>query len=263
VPKDNVKMKVTQLWVTWRMRAAIALALILVTAVLIWVGYWQPGTGFHGYYTFDGKWQPAKTFWDWMDLLVVPFVLGMVALWFTWVTNQRQREIELDRLREDSLQSYFDRMVDLLKEELSDSKADDVKPDIARARTLTVLRQLDGDRKGLLLQFLYEAGLIGGKTKEKEHAKGIEVSLFGADLSKADLRGADLQGADLSYADLTEADLYCADRRWANLFGAILRGADLTGADLQEATVGVVTKDQLVQVKPLKGATMPNGTVHE
>jgi uncharacterized protein YjbI with pentapeptide repeats len=54
------------------------------------------------------------------------------------------------------------------------------------------------------------------------------------------LGGGDLRGANLSDADLT--------------------GADLTGADLEGATV---TAEQLDQAKTLKGATMPDGTVHE
>jgi uncharacterized protein YjbI with pentapeptide repeats len=37
-------------------------------------------------------------------------------------------------------------------------------------------------------------------------------------------------------------------------------GADLSGTDLRGA---IVTDEQLAQAKSLKGATMPDGTVHE
>jgi uncharacterized protein YjbI with pentapeptide repeats len=40
----------------------------------------------------------------------------------------------------------------------------------------------------------------------------------------------------------------------------ILDEADLSGADLSEANV---TLEQLAQVRSLKGATMPDGTLHE
>jgi uncharacterized protein YjbI with pentapeptide repeats len=128
-----------------------------------------------------------------------------------------------------------------------DTQGNDVST-LARARTLTVLTRLDGDRKARVVQFLMEADLI---------SKGeVVVSLYGADLSganlskvpnlsKADLSnallgGANLSGdflieADLSNADLSEANLGEAILLRADLSDAILRGADLRGADLSLA----------------------------
>jgi uncharacterized protein YjbI with pentapeptide repeats len=56
-------------------------------------------------------------------------------------------------------------------------------------------------------------------------------------------------------AYLGKADLFAADLREANL-----DGADVSWADLSSATV---TQEQLDQVKPLEGATMPNGQKYE
>jgi uncharacterized protein YjbI with pentapeptide repeats len=84
---------------------------------------------------------------------------------------------------------------------------------------------------------------------------GVQVDLFGAqlsgaDLTEANLSGADLRGADLWKADLLKADLLKADLSGASLMGASLSraylggarlygahlfGADLSGADLREA----------------------------
>ena len=147
---------------------------------------------------------------------------------------------------------------------------------MARARTLTVLPRLDGDRKARVVQFLYEAGLItrnhavlelaGGDLSE---AKLSNAYLIGADLSHAHLNGADLRytkgfhvtlrsasliGADLSHAYLYEAVLSTANLRGANLSGSYLSGADLSGAK-------GLTADQLDQAKFLDGATMPDGTI--
>jgi uncharacterized protein YjbI with pentapeptide repeats len=149
---------------------------------------------------------------------------------------------------------------------------------VARARTLTVLPRLDGERKRSVLQFLYESRLI---TKNR-----VVVDLWPADLSGAYLSGADLREADLSGADLREADL-----RWASLSGADLRGAHLRRANLSYAVLGgaylsmahleganlqgayEVTKDGSVQLitnaelaqqaETLEGATMPNGQKYE
>jgi uncharacterized protein YjbI with pentapeptide repeats len=74
---------------------------------------------------------------------------------------------------------------------------------VARARTLTALTRLDGERKRSVLQFLYESGLV-----TKDHAV---VDLWGADLSKANLSAANLHTVGLSEANLREADLNAAD----------------------------------------------------
>jgi uncharacterized protein YjbI with pentapeptide repeats len=56
--------------------------------------------------------------------------------------------------------------------------------------------QLDGERKALLLEFLWLSGLVGIVEEGEEHEKAC-VSLFGADLTEACLSGADLTGAEV------------------------------------------------------------------
>ena len=102
--------------------------------------------------------------------------------------------------------------------------------EVARAHTLTALRRVGKDRKGLLLQFLHESHLIEGE-------KPI-VDLRGADLREADLREADMSGV--------------------NLVGANLSGANLSGARLNGATVAA---EQLAAVRSLHGAILPDGSM--
>src|SRR5688572_26778794 len=127
-----------------------------------------------------------KTLWDWMELLIIPLILAMGAFYLNRsereVERERverrakferqraeenadlEREIATDRQQEAALQAYLDRMAELLLEkELRTTENEEVR-NVARIRTLTVLRGLDATRKGLLLRFLYEAGLI---SKEK------------------------------------------------------------------------------------------------
>jgi hypothetical protein len=85
---------------------------------------------------------------------------------------------------------------------LSDEPPPDSLRAVARARTLSVLTRVDGERKSSVLQFLYESGLLGGGR--------TVVALRGADLRGANLNGATLQGADLSGADLKNATLAAA-----------------------------------------------------
>jgi uncharacterized protein YjbI with pentapeptide repeats len=68
----------------------------------------------------------------------------------------------------------------------ADEEANEVR-EIARIRTLTVLRRLDSERRGNVLDFLHEAGLI---SKNK-----CIIYLTGANLSEADLPGANLSEA--------------------------------------------------------------------
>ena len=73
----------------------------------------------------------------------------------------------------------------LLHENLRKSDEDAEVRTIARVRTLTVLSGLDGRRKGSLVQFLNESGLIN--QREKYIEKDCVIDLDGADLSKAKL----------------------------------------------------------------------------
>ena len=102
-----------------------------------------------------------KTVWDWLDLIVVPVVLALVAWWFNRTTQKTERKIARNRQQEEALQSYIDRMTNLLLEkELVGSNPGDMEREIARTLTLTVLRELDGDRKGIVVRFLCGSKLI-------------------------------------------------------------------------------------------------------
>ena len=90
------------------------------------------------------------------------------------------------------------------------------------------------------------------------------ADLRGADLERADLRGTDLSGADLRHADLSGVDLDVPQEteKLTDLSGANLSDANLSGANLRGAKS--VTKEKLqFQAKALKGAIMPDGTVHD
>ncbi len=181
---------------------------------------------------------------NWAELLIIPTILVSgalllnrsirsseqraqndlkVAQWYA----QHEREIEAERFRETAVQIYLDRMTELLLEkELRSSEPGTAVRDIARARTLTVLRGLDGPHKGLLLRFLYETGLI---------KSSAVIDLHGADLRGADLKNADLHGVNLRQVDLSGANL-----EGANLSGSDLHGASLVVANLSRANLRLV-----------------------
>ena len=143
-----------------------------------------------------------------------------------------QKRIALDNRREAALQAYLTQMVDRIDEYSSDDDKKHLEETI-RVRTLLLLRSLtmpplDAERKGSVLQFLYESHLLG---------KGeSNIDLTGADLRGANLRDANLRDANLREAILTKADL----SRGANLSGANLSGANLSGANLLYAKLAEV-----------------------
>ena len=200
--------------------------------------------------------QAGKTLWDWLGLLgtlAIPIVVGLGAAWYSAEQVKASDKENTDNQREAALQAYIDKMSELLlANHLRDSQAaqprsdDSSRPEIsevrniARVRTLTVLRTLDGDRKATVLQFLFESGLIN---------KGNPIiALSGADLTQANLSNAKLRQAELSKVDLTNADLRGADLCGANLPYSIMRGLDLgdtillgaslAGADLSGVRLG-------------------------
>ncbi len=189
---------------------------------------------------------PGKTLWDWLGLLAalaIPIVVGFGAAWFTTQQGKVSDAENTDNQRETALQAYIDKMSELLlHEKLRDSAEDDEVRMIARVRTLTVLRRLDKERKGSVLQFLGEAGLID-KSKHIIDLSGADLSdadlravnLSGVNLSGANISGADLIRANLSDADLSDASLFEADLRASNLIRANLTGANLYGANLSGA----------------------------
>ena len=196
--------------------------------------------------------QPGKTLWDWLQLLIIPAVLAVGGYLFNYTTSkneqestekrdQTERDIAKDNQREANLQSYIDKMSQLLLEKkLFDQVTIEAKT-IARVRTLTTLPHLDGQRKRFVLTFLHEAKLLDkGNTI---------VPLEGADLSFVNLLSANLSGANLSGTILLRADLSFVD-----LSGANLSGANLSGA--------IVFQKQLNQVMSLSNANMPDGSKH-
>jgi hypothetical protein len=212
----------------WAIRGAIVLGLLVLIASAV-----------------------DKTFWDWLNLLIVPVVLAIGGYLFTRSENRRAGQIEEQRAQETALQAYLEQLTQLVREGLREKDPLNSIRLLARGRTLHVFWQLDPKRKRALLQMLHEAGLINRETSV--------IGLSGADLREAYLRELHLIDADLTGADMKGANLERSALVGADLRGADLRGADLRGADLSRASV---TQGQLDQAKSLKAAIMPDGSKH-
>ena len=259
----------------------------VVLGAFIWVAY-VFGFGWTGFLAVGApgaqSYQPEKTLWDWLQLLIVPAVLALGALWLNIQQSTRQQRqsdqhheadqaLALDQQRETTLQKFLDDLSDLLlKEHLRESTTEDAEVrQVARAKTLAALNRLYGDgwRKGVLLRFLSEAHLI---QRENPLIRLKDADLTGTDLRNATWSEANPEGANLSQADLTGVDLRNADLRGVNLSGADLTEAKL--AELAEAippgverdattlNAALVSSEQLEHVWSLKAAIMPDGCKH-
>ncbi|WP_218031061.1 pentapeptide repeat-containing protein [Dictyobacter aurantiacus] len=236
--------------------------LVLALAVHRWGWNW---TGFAPYFSPPGTQYNdvprGKTLWDWLGLLIIPLMLALGGFWLNERDKDRDKrvaeqqykadcETRADNHREAMLQTYFEKMAELLLEKkLRDAEEEEEVRKIARVRTFIVLRRLDVMRKAAIIRGLHDFGLID---KDKSvvslngaHLSGVDLSgvpisrahLGGADLSKANLSRAKLSEADLSEADLSEADLSRANLSGANLSEANLSEVDLSRANLSEANL--------------------------
>jgi hypothetical protein len=227
-----------------------------------------------------------KPIYDWGILagtLLVPIVLTVFGAYFTSqekAKTQRQEEIAKQNADKDRqhqvMTDYLSQMTELiLKNKLLDPKADPNTRTVARAITLSTARRLEGEGKGQLLKFLYEANLVGrcpieklqkkvppdptlpvtSLTDEEREKSCIEpileleaarfetailtetpkANLAGMNLNESSLEGANLPGIKLLFASLEKANLKKTNLAEASLGGANLANANLEGAYLQKA----------------------------
>ena len=209
-----------------------------------------------------------RTWWDFFELLIIPFVLAIGAFLLNKSERNNERKIAharneseqnlakeryendqrlakecyendqslaLDRQRETAFQSFIDRMTELLLEKkLRDSSPLDEIRTVASTITLSTILNLNPRRNDLLFRFLSESKLI-----EKEQPI---VRLDHADLSRADLSNVNLGKVNLSETILESVQFISADLSSSDLSRANLKGADLSDAfvmnsNLQEATL--------------------------
>ncbi len=185
---------------------------------------------------------------DWMELFIVPLVLAVGAFWFNYQQGEQQRETEENRAQEERLQTYLEDVGTLLiDKDLLNSEEEDETRYLARARTLAVLRDAGVDQKQIVVSFLAESGLAGGRNGADPVVSLANANLAGADLHVVDyMQGADLTEADLSNAwvmqeldgaSLSRAQLDGADLPEVILRSAVLNDADLSNANLQQANL--------------------------
>lgn len=117
--------------------------------------------------------QTSRTLWDWLTVLTISAVIGVVALMFTSRQAVQQRYIQNQQTMDATLQAYLDQMTEMMlddKAPLLDSGSESAAVVAARVRTVTALKRLDGEHNEIVTTFLKESGLVnfrlpGGQRK--------------------------------------------------------------------------------------------------
>ena len=213
-------------------------------------------------------WRPLISVWRWTGIgekkgwdivtgLSLPLIVFGGGILFNYLNGQQQQKIAEEKQKDELLKTYINDMkASLLNKEypLKGWKKNSENKSIARTITLTTLMQLNSEqdkqkvkeekynqRKGLIMQFLYESDLINTYTPI--------IPLNTADFTFANLESASLGSANLESASLGSANLETASRKSAylesaelnnkivNLEGANLNSANLNSADLENANL--------------------------
>lgn len=224
---------------------------------------------------------PDINWWDVFNALIIPVALAFIAFGFQKCSEdnnnqiaqeQRQQDLEIaQKQREHDLQiaqeqreqdlaiaadnqevQYLNAYIDSITDLLLQSSAADLETqariqDLLRAETLTVLRNVNGDRKAIVVRMLYEQDLLFINPEEPD-------TPF---LASTDLRDINLSSTWLYQVDMRRAILTASDLRNTNFSGATLDGAVLAGTNFSEATL---TGSSLVDAD-LSGVDFTNSTL--
>jgi uncharacterized protein YjbI with pentapeptide repeats len=132
---------------------------------------------------------------------------------------------------------------------------------------LKLIRKLRSPDNKTVLQAVEELRALGWlEDGSLERTRFQWAKLQGADLYNANLRKADLRNAHLQLANLYQANLEGAKMSGADLYGSDLSGTNLQGATLFKANLQSVrnlSDEQLAQVKCLRGAILPDGSLYD
>jgi hypothetical protein len=257
---------IDQPWIKWLLSGAlISLPVIIIST---WISNFK-WSGFQ-----------KKSFWDWLQLLIVPLMLAFGTLYLNYASETRDKQIAEDGKQQELLKDYFSKMQTLIVEttkskdsqpkivetkksvETTKSKDSQPNPDgapllpefipIAEALTFAVLDQLDGKRKGKVITYLADSKLITANIKDKDPKPVIDLK--NANLKEIEIDNLDMNGQLIDKDTIQGVIIRGADMTNAKLEKVYLTYSDLTGSDLSNATLTTVdlTGAKMESVKLIK-----------
>lgn len=224
----------------------------------------------------EGK-EKIKTLWDWLDLLIIPASIGLIGWLYKDYEKSKDEKKEQENKYSEILESYFKAISDLItKENLLDINNNNTSKKIARSRTILAIENLDGERKGQVLQFLFELDLIDtnkidllGANLANIQCDGIVLKnltingvhfgnssfensflenckFIACDFSNSTFLGASFQNVDFSYSKLNNCNFQYIDLTTLNLEGVELHRANISNSKiLQNQLDNIFKKDNI------------------
>ena len=234
--------------------AFFSLSILLVIIISNWISNFK-WSGFQ-----------KKSFWDWLQLLIVPLMLAFGAFYLNYASETRDKQIAEEGKQQELLKDYFSKMQTLIietkkskdsqpkivetKKSVETTKSKDSQPNpdgapllpefipIAEALTFAVLDQLDGKRKGKVITYLADSKLITANIKDKDSKPVIDLK--NANLKEIEIDNLDMNGQLIDKDTIQGVIIRGADMTNANLKKVYLTYSDLTGSDLSKATLTTV-----------------------
>jgi len=253
--KDEIKYSLNVIFGLIKKVLYFVLALVIAGAVILIIAWaispneapkW---TGFGESISAKGEVQPAKTLWDWMDLLIVSLVIAVGVFLLNQSARRRERDIQekrtiqekqkaADQQRQQAFEKYLDAMGKLLTEHnLQSCTYDEPARVIARARTLEALRSMGWvTASGVSPEAEKTFTNVPPEARHKEYIALPDAKRRGAVLKF--LYESKLIDREEPVVDLAEAELEHADLNKANLKKSRLSGCSLMEANLEEADLG-------------------------
>ncbi|TRU89116.1 MAG: pentapeptide repeat-containing protein [Microcystis novacekii Mn_MB_F_20050700_S1] len=206
------------------------------------------------------KWSgfQKKSFWDWLQLLIIPLMLALGAFYLNSAADFRDYQIAQEQKHQEILTDYFSKMQDLIVETKKSKQTPGSKESnseeglllefrpTAQALTLSVLEQLDGKRKGKVIIYLAESQLI--TVDNNEPYPQPEIKLDGANLKGMVLNDVDQVVKNgnklrviINKSDMTDSRfkriglLANSDLKGSNFSNSILTSVDFTNANMPQA----------------------------
>lgn len=258
-----------------KIKVELIIIIIILLAFLIYYAlfpYYSPDwTGFRYYNNVNQL--EVKKLWDWLDLLIVP--VSLILLGWLYKTYEKTKEEikEIENKQNEILDSYFR----IISEFISNSNLLDTNKNkesrvIARTRTIVALENLEGERKGQVLQFLYESNLIdnekinilganfkclqvSGIVLRKLTIKGVyfcnsnfentfldKSRFISCDFTNTNFNKSSMEDTSFEYSNLSKCKLSNIDLTKVNFEGSNLNDADLSNSIINRSQLDKIFK---------------------
>ncbi len=209
----------------------LSIALILILGIVIgWAicpNNSPSWTGFGKQKIIDG-YKHSKTLWDWLEIALIPVTIAVGSWYFGNIEKKRENQ----RFQNQIFSNYLELITNLLIEKDFSGSGNEKFRRIARSHTLKVFREVDGYKKGAILQFLYENELIF--SSPIINLNGVNISQ--AELSNICLKDASAKGVHFNHSEITHANLDGADFSGSNFEGSNLSNSTFIGSNLTHAS---------------------------